>query len=335
MQTRKVSVIVPVYNVEPYLRRCLDSILAQTFTDFEAVLVDDGSTDGSGAICDEYAATDSRFVVVHKGNEGVAQARLTAFEHSKGELITFVDADDYVTPEYIRVLSDTIERENADMVSCDYYRVEKGKIISPSSKFAGIYEKDDIKDFIRDHYFYDKRAKGYGMTCFLCTKIVKRQYVAEGLKKGIGLWFGEDQLSMFAMLVKCRKLVLIADRLYYYVQHDGQAVKRYDISLWENIISLLTGYLGMLPAGVSRNGVYLRTWLFIDRTISGKMIPVGVSLDTFEKHISFVRNHPSMGAFFSQNMTGLGWKEDVKFWLLKLRMYRLYYIRLKRKLICK
>ena len=332
MQTPKVSVIVPVYNVEPYLRRCLDSILAQTFTDFEAILVDDGSTDGSGAICDEYAATDSRFVVVHKGNEGVAQARLTAFEHSKGELITFVDADDYVSPEYIRVLADTVEKENADMVSCDYYRVENGKIISPSSKFVGIYEKDDIKDFISDHYFYDKRAKGYGMTCFLCTKIVKRQYVAEGLKKGIGLWFGEDQLSMFAMLVKCNKLVLIADRLYYYVQHDGQAVKRYNITLWENIISLLAMYKDLLPAGVSCKGVYLRTWLHIDRTISGKMIPAGITLKTFERHLSFVRNHSSMRAFFMQKSIGFGWKADVKFWLLKLRMYRLYYIRfVKRK----
>lgn len=92
-----ISIIVPVYNVEPYIRKCLDSILSQTYTNWEAILVDDGSTDQSGAICDEYAKKDARFVVVHKQNEGVAKARITAFEHSKGELITFIDSDDYVS----------------------------------------------------------------------------------------------------------------------------------------------------------------------------------------------------------------------------------------------
>ena len=91
-----ISIIVPVYNVEPYIRKCLDSILSQTYYNWEAILVDDGSTDQSGAICDEYAKKDARFVVVHKQNEGVAKARITAFEHSRGQLITFIDADDYV-----------------------------------------------------------------------------------------------------------------------------------------------------------------------------------------------------------------------------------------------
>ena len=103
-----VSVIIPVYNVEKYLRRCLDSVLAQTYTNFEAILVDDGSTDDSGAICDEYAARDNRFVVIHKQNEGVSIARLTAFEHSKGEFITFIDSDDSINFNYIDHLQSQI-----------------------------------------------------------------------------------------------------------------------------------------------------------------------------------------------------------------------------------
>ena len=99
--TPKVSIIVPVYNTEKYLRPCLDSIQAQTFTDFEAILVDDGSTDSSGIICDEYAAQDSRFVVVHKKNEGVAKARDYGFNKSIGEYVTFVDSDDYISLNYV------------------------------------------------------------------------------------------------------------------------------------------------------------------------------------------------------------------------------------------
>ena len=132
--TPKVSIIVPVYNTEKYLRPCLDSIQAQTFTDFEAILVDDGSTDRSGGICDEYATKDSRFVVVHKKNEGVAKARITAFEHSRGELITFIDSDDYVSPDYLYSLYKPAIDNNADIVSCNNLFVINGKVIRAYEK---------------------------------------------------------------------------------------------------------------------------------------------------------------------------------------------------------
>ena len=170
MNNPKVSIIVPVYNTEKYLHACLDSIMAQTFTDFEAILIDDGSTDGSGRICDEYAAKDSRFVVVHKQNEGVAKARITAFEHSKGELITFIDADDYVSPEYLGKLSKPAIEEGADMVSCDYYSVIDGTIGESKAKMTGIFNQVQIKELIANRFFYDSTINDYGMTIFLCTK---------------------------------------------------------------------------------------------------------------------------------------------------------------------
>ena len=98
------SIIIPVYNVAPYLRECLDSVLAQTFTDWEAICVDDGSTDGSGAILDEYVAKDSRFRVVHQRNAGVSAARNVALEVAKGEWVTFLDADDKIDDERLNVL---------------------------------------------------------------------------------------------------------------------------------------------------------------------------------------------------------------------------------------
>lgn len=116
--TPRVSIIVPVYNVENYLRPCLDSITEQTFTDFEAVLVDDGSTDNSGKICDEYAAKDPRFIVVHKRNEGVAKARITAFEHSKDVFITFHEAEDCINLGYFEIKRYTVPGYHVGIVSC-------------------------------------------------------------------------------------------------------------------------------------------------------------------------------------------------------------------------
>jgi len=116
MQTPKVSVIVPVYNVEPYLRRCLDSILAQTFSDFEAVLVDDGSTDHSGAICDEYAVRDARFKTIHIPNGGVSSARNMGLKQAKGMWVAFVDADDCVFPDYLQHLYNGLAGADDDSI---------------------------------------------------------------------------------------------------------------------------------------------------------------------------------------------------------------------------
>lgn len=101
---KSISIIVPVYNVEPYLRRCVDSILAQTLTDFELILVDDGSPDGCPAICDEYAEKDSRVHVIHKENGGVSSARNTGMAVAEGKYFLFCDSDDYVSPQWCETL---------------------------------------------------------------------------------------------------------------------------------------------------------------------------------------------------------------------------------------
>ena len=322
----KVSIIVPVYNVEPYLRKCLDSIMGQTFTDFEAVLVDDGSTDNSGRICDEYAKQDPRFVVVHKQNEGVAKARVTAFEHSRGELITFIDADDYVAPEYLEKLSRPVLEDGADMVSCDYYVVENQVVKENPAKCTGLFDKQGISDFIARHYFYDGKCKGYGMTCFLCTKMVKRQYVKQALANGVGMWFGEDQIALFTMLQNINSLCLIPDRLYYYVRYSEQTTKKYDYSLWESIITMLEKYRDLDVQGVAREGLRKRTWLYIRKTISQKMVPAGLDRDTFVNHLRKMSNTQYMKDFFMPLFfnTGFELKDYIKYLLLKFRMFRVY-----------
>lgn len=124
----EISVIVPVYNTEKYLRRCVDSILAQTFTDFELILVDDGSTDSCGAICDEYAEKDIRIHVIHQENGGLSAARNTgidwAFANSDSQWLSFVDSDDWVHPQFLGLLLDAAQNLGTPISACRYYYVE-------------------------------------------------------------------------------------------------------------------------------------------------------------------------------------------------------------------
>ena len=117
-----VSVIIPVYKVEPYLRRCLDSIVGQTYRNLEIILVDDGSPDGCPAICDEYAAKDSRIVVVHKENGGLSDARNAGLDIAKGEYISFIDSDDWVADIYIEALWKALEFHHAELAVGNYHK---------------------------------------------------------------------------------------------------------------------------------------------------------------------------------------------------------------------
>ena len=142
----KISIVMPIYNVEKYLRKCLNSILDQTFKDYEIIMVDDGSTDGSGAICDEFAEKDSRFHAYHKKNEGVSIARNFGIEKASGEYFAFFDGDDYVEPECLEEVYTKAVEEEADSVIYGYYLTENDKVIEthlPGFE-KSVYEEEEI-----------------------------------------------------------------------------------------------------------------------------------------------------------------------------------------------
>ena len=146
MKGMKVSIIIPVFNTEQYLPRCIDSILNQSFSDFELLLVDDGSTDGSGAVCDAYAEKDkdSRIRVFHKENGGVSSARNLGLREAKGEWISFVDSDDELLSGGLQIMADGISNE-VDMVMAGYYELEGETLLTDTSKFGkdGIISRND------------------------------------------------------------------------------------------------------------------------------------------------------------------------------------------------
>ena len=124
-----ISIIIPVYNVEKYLRRCLDSVLNQTFTDWQAICVNDGSPDGSGEILAEYAARDSRFIIVNKENGGLSDARNAGLPHATGEYIMYLDSDDFIHPQTMEIAYHMARRDNSDIVSFTYDRVYRPQLM--------------------------------------------------------------------------------------------------------------------------------------------------------------------------------------------------------------
>ena len=139
-----ISIIVPVYNTERYLPRCLESILSQSFTNFELLLIDDGSADGSGQMCDSYAEKDSRIRVFHKENGGVSSARNLGLNEAQGEWICFVDSDDELLPEGLQIMADGVSKE-VDMVMAGYYEFEGETLLTDTSKYGkdGLISRND------------------------------------------------------------------------------------------------------------------------------------------------------------------------------------------------
>ena len=161
MQNPLVSIIVPIYKVEPYLRRCLDSIVNQTYTNLEIILVDDGSPDGCPQICDEYAAKDKRIVVIHKENGGLSDARNAGLDICKGEYISFVDSDDWVANVYIEILSKSITESKADIAICNFiktsqnydlnifnYQESQATILQPNQAIAKLWQSGEDAIFV-------------------------------------------------------------------------------------------------------------------------------------------------------------------------------------------
>jgi glycosyltransferase involved in cell wall biosynthesis len=159
-----VSVVVPVYKVEKYIARCIESILAQTYRNLELILVDDGSPDNSGAICDAYAAIDGRIRVIHTSNNGASHARNTGMKSAVGEFLVFIDSDDWVEPEHIALL---LPVGNEDFVYCGYNTLVQGKKISDYSFDTQVVSREQWSD---DFAIFWKKYTMWSM-CRGCYRI--------------------------------------------------------------------------------------------------------------------------------------------------------------------
>ena len=201
----KVSVIVPVFNSEQYLKQCVDSILAQSYPDFEVLLIDDGSTDNSSDICDEYDAQDNRIRAIHILNQGVSHARNVGIEIACGQYITFVDSDDYISPNF---LASAVNRmESDDQLDFIQFSIERFDAAGPFY----IEDSPDATLTLKDFIEYDEFR---GSTCIslMKTQIIK----SIGLSFNTDLKLGEDQAFLYEYISNCRKCSKVSDICYHY-----------------------------------------------------------------------------------------------------------------------
>lgn len=222
----KISVIVPVYNTEKYLRRCIDSILGQTFTDFELILVDDGSLDNCPQICDEYAAKDRRVIVIHKRNEGVSAARNCGLDVAQGTYIAFCDSDDYWDLSYLNQLVHEIEWEKADCVVSNYIILdEEGEKIGQSKHYESskmIVNQEERRSYLLRDILGGKTGWEVWTRLFRST-IIQGNNIRFCTTCGN---YAEDLEFTLEYCLYAKKVCCIGYSGYYYVKHKGSMMQR-------------------------------------------------------------------------------------------------------------
>ena len=205
----KVSIIVPVYKVEAYLHRCVESILAQTYTDWELLLVDDGSPDQSGIICDEYDRKDARIKVFHKENGGVSLARNLGLDNAEGEFITFIDADDFIDSDCLEKVIYLFKQNHFDVLQCSIVRVNKDKVFSVNSKDVPMMSGVD----------YLKTESG-----LLCAggNFISNSIIGNN-RFPVGIRYGEDRMFLLRTIEKAEKVMRTSCINYYYEHNPDSA----------------------------------------------------------------------------------------------------------------
>jgi len=250
-----ISVIIPVYNVGEFLRPCLDSLIAQTYQNLEILLIDDGSTDGSGLYCDEYTAKDSRFKVTHKKNGGVSSARNLGLDLAQGEYIAFVDADDRVLPDYFEVLFRDITEQQVQAAFCGYVLIDEAGNTIPSQT-----PRFTKRERITDRNTMVASATNYGI---VWGGIIHKGLI--GSDRFLGLRYGEDSLFMFDLLCKAPAISQNPFDGYLYLQRANSATTTKEIP---NILKardhlIVHGHRYLhLPESAQRNKMLRNSFLY-------------------------------------------------------------------------
>lgn len=213
-----LSIIVPVYNVEKYISECMDSLLKQTYSNIEIILIDDGSKDKSGDICDYYARKNSCIKVIHKKNAGVSAARNDGLQVARGEYISFVDSDDVIADDIYSTLIDKIERTSSDCACCTYFNFDEKRVKSVEAQFQGICTGNKAFEVLLEEPAY---------TVVIWNKVFKREVLCldkECLLFEEGVTMGEDELWLSRVLCNTKnKMAFVNKPLYYWRRRENSA----------------------------------------------------------------------------------------------------------------
>ncbi len=239
-----LSVIVTVYNCDQYIQRCLDSLMGQTYSEFEIVIVDDGSMDGSADICDEFARKRANVHVIHKVNGGTVSARMAGIEAASGEIVGFIDGDDWVDSEFCACLLQPFQ-ENGDIdvvssgLSFEYVRdAQKNYVLTDGVK-PGLYTGEALRSRVLPNLVCDYEKDSFAITTSVCCKMLKRSIALEAMvSMDEGLTFGEDGVYVLAALLKAGSVFVLDQAYYHYEQHEASQNYKYGMKSYEQLSRL-------------------------------------------------------------------------------------------------
>ena len=259
MSNPLISIIVPVYNVEKYLSRCLESLVSITYKQKEIILIDDCSSDSSLKICQSFSSNNSNITLLcHKQNQGVQEARITGLKHSKGDYVMFVDSDDYVHESILDELLMAAKKYDSEMVACGALRKSGDNVTEDKRNCNACYNRKDLVSWLTKDLFFNFDIQDHSMFPYTWGKLWKKKNLLDSLYKGRGLSYGEDMITVLDYIdknVNC--LVLIDKPLYVHVLHEGQVTAKSKIELipsyldyWEKLDSLNIQFISNQISGL-------------------------------------------------------------------------------------
>ena len=261
----KITVIVPVYNVKPYLRQALDSIREQSYTNYKMIIVDDGSTDGCAEICDEYKAADSRIEVIHKKNGGLMSAWVCGLEQTQTEFVVFVDSDDYIAADMLRIFVENQRKHNADVVVGNYKWFNESDTVRAKIKNeAGFYSKERMLKEIYPSMINTGKFQGRGLLLSRWGKLIRTDLIRKNLKYcDLRISYGEDLNIMIPVFCDCTSISIVDEEHadYYYRMNTQSIVHTYKSTMRQQIELLYV----KLNQAISDKGMgYLKSQLQAD-----------------------------------------------------------------------
>lgn len=328
-----ISIIVSIYNGEKTLQKSLDSLVNQTERDYELILVDDGSTDSSGRICDTYAEKYEFVSVVHQSNGGLSAARKAGYHIAKGEYLMFFDCDDYVSSDLIKVIKERIEKNTPDLILYDYYLVQKdGEKIEKKLNVP----IELLDTFSSSMFVVNSIASGWNLDSepylvgFVWTRCIKREKIFDEIFISERMCYTEDVLFNIALSQEIKSVVYVEQPLYYYCINENSLTNRYRSDMWKMLqfrqkwISDFLIYNDIMSVAEER---FSRSWwsaimiAFDNACLRDDYISA-------KKEMKEIRNNTDVNNWLKivkKKKKFLSVKEKVKLGLIRVKCYKMYY----------
>ncbi|MBT2679817.1 glycosyltransferase [Bacillus sp. ISL-35] len=308
----KISIIVPVYKVEKYLHKCINSILAQTFTDFELILIDDGSPDNCGRICDKYARKDSRVSVIHKENGGLASARNAGLDIAKGEYIGFVDSDDWIESDMYELLYDLCTENDCDISNISSIIYFKDRIQKNGTHPLIVHQKSEAMKAMLVGDLYDE---------VVWTKLIKRTLL-EDIRFSEGMVY-EDTAFTYKVIHKSKKVCSIGAPKYHYIKREEsimdnakKSIRIDAVLIYDEMFKFMEKYYPDLTSLVSLK--LANSALVIMNAISGHD-----EFNKYKNHFKTVTN--ILNSYYSTLMRLKEYPRNVKILLTAAKCHPIFY----------